>query len=132
MSEVKQDWRTLPAGRALDRVIAERLGLDIRYVPKVEEYLVREDEIPSFLHEYADYDYPQPGWCLVPYYSMDANAALSLLDDDEGTEYMLRKLNTGWHIHAYFKGSSTKTTATAETIALVICRAFLTWTEGAK
>lgn len=123
----KVDWRKLPAGLTLDWEIAERLGwtnLEFHQTLREEDGDVGMDDVILGDSPNTTLN-PQR----VPSYSTDANAALSLIEDTaEGNDYLLRKLNTGWHIHAYW-GNSGKITATEATIPLTICRAWLIWKD---
>lgn len=124
----KANWREMPAGRELDRLIAERLGHPTftEPIPESERDLYKPGITELSWMRVNGIPIP------VPHYSTDANAALSLIEGtEEGNDYLLRKLNTGWHIHAYW-GDSGKITATEPTIALAVCRAWLAYQDAKK
>ena len=91
------DWRALPAGRELDRIVAARLGFSVVQLPPRDA-----SKRPK---AYVTWEYKQPGWVIkgeglhknlwdvrfreeweawdhCPEYSQDANAALALWDVD--------------------------------------------------
>ncbi len=104
------DWRVLPAGRELDRLIAERLGVDL-----------------------------ENSLSVLKYWSTDANAALSLLNSlphQQGEEPLSFTLSwseeVGWIAHlAWIEQTSgdylrdTIAIQDADTPALAIARAWL-------
>lgn len=110
------DWRTLPAGRELDRVIAERLG---DYTPYIN---VGGRVIENF----------------PPAYSTDANAALSLWSDDYRWSISPTEVSADFPVEDESRfqasyprsGNPDRSHEWADTPALAICRAWLTWQEG--
>lgn len=86
------DWKSLPGGRELDRVIAERLGMNFRYVVEVKDYVVHQDELSLWQREYLDSVYIKSDWCYVPHFTTNANAHLPL---ETGATFEMVELWTG-------------------------------------
>lgn len=118
MSE--QNWRDLPAGRDLDRLVAEKAG-----------YRVQHDH-PDYILWSADGDFVvrQPdeylAWRHVPHYSTSVDAALALVPGGDIAFELYRDENTGdWWAEFdgwYDEGSPWP--------ALAIVRAWLAWKDG--
>ena len=72
------DWRALPAGGAVDRIIAERLGYTVHRGADLWYYL----QAPDGSHVCNYCGIAALAWDGVPAYSTDANAALALWDND--------------------------------------------------
>jgi hypothetical protein len=72
------NWRELPAGRGLDRIIAERLGYTVQFNENNGYYyLVRPDGTKAI-----NYGTEWAAWEASPAFSVDANAAIALWDND--------------------------------------------------
>ena len=126
MSEQTVDWRALPAGRKLDRVVAERMGWT-----EIVEY--RDDTL--FVYAPGQrYDSEE-----LPRFSTDANAALALAIDmpERQSTFVLEFDRYTWT--AYLKYYADRFGAwvdgekmTANEAPLAIVRAFLTWKDGQR
>lgn len=127
------DWRDLPAGRELDRLIAERLGwrVDLEHgdVYDQDGEFVPPDDRRTWDRNPSENEL----WSQVPEYSTDLNAATTLLAHFfwrlTGTPDM--KTNEVHYYctfdsHTDYAGMDT-IHVYAPTVALAICRAWLTW-----
>jgi hypothetical protein len=138
------DWRTLEAGRELDRVVAERLGckiVELDLPGATQWYAVfgpngePKIRVTAFgkRNEWPAYDM-EDAW---PAYSTDANAALALLTST-GCPWMVvsePEELSGYRAfigesrddpeHMYYHG----TNEGGDTVAIAIVRAWLAWSE---
>lgn len=149
--QVKADWRTLSAGRALDRVVAERLGwkMVIRTEDDIDEWWVVRGEIEAeLLGKVGDFDSDDALWVqafttyecandsALPHYSTDASAALALLQGI-GLPWMLAEEPDTPFIRAFIGERNDDpermyyhaATGAANTPALAIVRAWLAWKD---
>lgn len=117
------DWREMQAGRELDRVVAEAMG----HVVNIERMLTNPHfgTATKLIIEY--YLNGERGASeQLAHYSTDLNAAISLING--GTSFVLSQIDgEGWQcsiIQQLGIGYSK-----AETPALAVCRAFLSWKE---
>jgi hypothetical protein len=133
------DWRTLEAGRELDRVVAERLGckiveLDLPGPPQWYAVFGPNGEpkirVTAFSkrNEWPAYDM-EDAW---PAYSTDANAALP-------GEYVAWQERGGWYAcyeiqafsgpHDWTIKADTRLTQSGDTLAEARIKAWLAWSE---
>jgi hypothetical protein len=131
------DWRDLPAGLELDRVIAERSGwkeIEVREIWEEDHYsdgfykrLFGLPPVKTSVLDVAE---------LIPRYSTDLNGAFHLPVTD--LHFMDLHSPTGdgsepqWNAFVEWKwkdGEYPDCRATAETGALALCRAWLVWKE---
>lgn len=133
------DWRELPAGPALDRLIAERLGYTVRRVNWTPASSA-DFGYAYFLYSpegeqaaFGDLD-PDKAWLVVsneldrvhvPHYSTDLNAAVTLADvQAEVFRFrLIRVMPDWWCCEMGLNPGDAE--AYAATPALAICRAFL-------
>jgi hypothetical protein len=115
------DWRDLPQGRELDRVVAERLGL------------ITVNEAGQWQRVKERWN---PDWIYPPAYSTDANAALALWADEheQGAIAVLDFDGYSWTAYRkYFSEQFMQWVETekqsADSPALAIVRAYLAWSE---
>lgn len=134
------NWREMPAGRELDRVIAERVGWAVEchkvVYPTSSSYDYYRLIGPNG-EEKRDYDIPEAAWQDAPHYSTDANAALSLPTADL---YFIdlhgpHSENSLWHAFIEWGYSDEEDEypsfrAEADTAALAVCRAWLAWKDA--
>ena len=100
------NWRALPAGRELDREIAERLGWQSRIVGVGGAV----------------------AWAEVPWYSTDVNAALSLWKSANVRFLLQFEAATKFWLAWYDEPEHPQ--GVADSAALAICRAWLAWKES--
>lgn len=125
------DWRTMEAGRELDRVVAERLGWRID-IENGDVYDEKGDYIPSDnpYGESREIGYTENElWGRCSHYSTDANAALALYDGcrielkaeppDDWTCFLVIESP----VYGEWRGE-------ADTAALAIVRAWLAWKDA--
>lgn len=125
----RADWRTMDAGREMDRIVAERLGWT-----EIEEQENWYEDPEVMAYQQIDlYGRKDGSEYRVPKYSTDANAALQLdkpvlwWSEDDG-----RWLAT---YDAAIFGSAIELDVSpspgeADTPALAICRAWLSWKDA--
>lgn len=133
------DYRTMEAGRELDRLIAERLGY--RAVERTWRwYLLSHDVLETSLDEMLkrgwhirSYPTETEAWNIdVSRYSTDLNAAIALLPTD-GYTWSLHYSNYDDPYTAVISGvkvDSPEYFGDASTPALAICRAWLAWKDS--
>lgn len=142
------DWRDLPAGRDLDHLIANQLGIVVKVFIDREETFEGNFVSTKRMHIKTD-----AGITHLPYYSTDLNAAMQLLTDlPEGTDFDLsvsrvddldfadkkwRDLRGKLEFSAsFFSGENedriNHAAADGSDAALVVCQAWLAWKELAK
>ena len=123
MSE--QNWRDLPAGRELDRLVAERMGYEV--IDYARDVVGVDDDQPNPVFkpesdEHALMQVMKP----VPHYSTSVDAALALVPGGDIAFELYRDENTGdWWAEFdgwYDEGSPWP--------ALAIVRAWLLWKDG--
>lgn len=123
------DYRTMEAGRELDRLIAERLGW------------TRFDTMPTVLVEHDNHIDIETlmGWkndfyyLVVPHYSTDLNAAMTLLPTADGDIWSLHYGDYGDPYTvaiSRIKVAAPEYLGDANTPALAICRAWLAWKDS--
>ena len=123
----EQNWRDLPAGRELDRLVAERMGYEI-----VEDFGMGGPSYTALLPGSVVMELPRAfgedeGWEQVtPHYSTSVDAALALVPGGDIAFELYRDENTGdWWAEFdgwYDEGSPWP--------ALAIVRAWLLWKDG--
>lgn len=120
---INPNWCDLPAGLNLDRLIAERLGWrEIKRRDIYEEGYDWGGFYPRLFGRSPTPLYPI-GTDLIPQYSTDANAALTLVKVDN---FQLEYWHGQWRAGAYLDNSSEDAGwEYADSPALAICRAWL-------
>lgn len=119
------DYRTMEAGRELDRLIAERLG----WTETSEHYLDPNVLVGKHPKETGHAWFP----LAVPRYSTDLNAAMALLPTADGDIW---SLHYGHYGDPYtvaisrIKVAAPEYLGDANTPALAICRAWLAWKDS--
>lgn len=115
------DWRALDAGRDLDRRIAERLGWT--HIESTE-YWLDDPHDTSLVQAWRGIPPRSTGEALVPCYSTDLNAAITLIPSDQQFE-LSNGLEPEWEalIGWGYDGG-------ADTPALAVCRAWLAYQDA--
>lgn len=128
MTDKSVDWRTLPAGRVLDRVIAERLGWTlIGFDDPFWRHRQRDDAAVG------DYWRTSEGARKLPAFSTDANAALTLWGLNSHWSLNPDANDNGVHFEGYYPYADNEygeMCELADTPALAICRAWLAWMDA--
>jgi hypothetical protein len=134
------NWRDLPAGRDLDRAIAERLGWRVEnFNPRPNGIMIKTINSWMLLPPGKDADWwirdPHAGyvserdaWAHSQAYSTDLNAAMTLLD----TAPQWGVTRTFEHFDCYIAPGNGVLNyyGRAETPALAVCRAWIRWQEA--
>lgn len=133
------DWRKLPAGRELDRLIAERIGWRFEKVSPYHWEVYRPDGSPveqargyTYINQWEDSHLMVTGMAF-PRYSTDMNAALTLPLPGLFDEYRfeLSGCNDKWIACVHYRHAIDLTlhSPIIGTPALAVCRAWLDWRE---
>jgi hypothetical protein len=122
------EWRTMAAGRELDRVIAEKLGKEVMIGGSpTNPRLVFKENYGGILgvHE------------IVPHYSTSVDAALTLMPNDPPRLSGVRLMGLGQTLDGEWEAAIAELdklkawhTQVAPTAALAICRAWFVWQEA--
>ncbi len=130
MSEQKQaDWRTMEAGRDLDRIVANQLGW--RFEANVDGYFKATSPTGITGGYYLLQRNSEHG---MPLYSTDLSAAFTLFSTEPGLEWNLFSEDDDWitcelgHWSDDFHDDQL-VMASEKTAALAICKAWLLWQE---
>ncbi len=136
------DWRTATAGRALDRIVAEACGWECKLNGYGDHWRLISPN-GDYVDEQAHFYDPEDMWLVapIPAFSTSADAAFTLFASlpDDCTPRLVRMLQPmGDHMGHIWKGRIITNgldvtvdviECEADTPALAICRAFLSWKD---
>lgn len=143
------DWQTMEAGKAMDILIADKVGWKIVSRPfgkQVDGYLFGfEYNLMTPQGVLLWENNADQGWRFrasdvwanatkywepsLPDYSTSVDAALTLLPPSDFVLLEISGEDGEWKVSLYI-GSTSKGAFTAQTLALAICRAWLAWKEA--
>lgn len=137
MSEqAKVDWRELPAGAGLDRIVAKRLGYVIDIISTPPDYQVNLAKPDGSLHalKYTIYEHI---WrdlfnYHIPQFSRDANAALPgdcAVWNISNTWYACYEVQVFENVHEWTLLATEKLVQSGQALAEARSRAWLAWKD---
>jgi hypothetical protein len=119
------DWKELPAGAKLDRLIAERLGFRVTAGVTQDRY----GAVPTVFYMAQRHETPRE----LPHYSTDLNAAFMLVEAIDGFALYVDAFLGGYGtpFEALIPtGDDGNFVGDAATPALAICRAWLAYKDS--
>jgi hypothetical protein len=120
------EWRTMAAGRELDRVIAEKAGGTVYQMSEVD-YWHSPASSGGDRWEVRHRDGRAEA---LPPYSTSVDAALTLIPESELGAEMIKGTDS-WTVKMVFREGVFKGVANnVDQLALAICRAWLAWQEA--